>query len=41
VHGGVSLSAVDIVLRLGHQRASTLEPKSVPFFATVGVNVSF
>jgi hypothetical protein len=40
-HGGLSFSGVDVVLRLGHPRAWTLEPKSIPFFATVGANVSF
>jgi hypothetical protein len=39
VHGGLSFSALDVVLRLGHHRGSSLEPKPMPFFATVGVNV--
>lgn len=38
-HAGVSLRAFDIVLRLGHARASTFESKTVPFFALLGANV--
>lgn len=39
LHGGLSFSALDLVMRLGQQRGSALEPKAMPFFATVGVNV--
>ena len=41
IHGGISLSGIDVVLRLAHLRAWTLQPKNVPVLATIGVNAAF
>jgi len=38
--GGVSFSALDVVLRAGHPRTTALEAQTVPFYFTLGVNVA-
>lgn len=40
VHGGVSFRGVDLVLRVGRPFAIDLEGQTLPFYATVGVNVA-
>jgi hypothetical protein len=39
VHGGVSFSTFDVVVRAGHPRTTALETQTVPFYLTLGVNV--
>lgn len=40
LHGGVSFSSFDLVLRAGNARTTALEQQTVPFYVTVGVNVT-
>ena len=40
LHGGVSFSSFDLVLRAGNARTTALEQQSMPFYLTVGVNVA-
>jgi len=40
LHGGVSFSSFDLVLRAGHPRTTALEQQTVPFYLTAGVNVT-
>jgi hypothetical protein len=40
LHGGVSFSSFDVILRAGHPRTTALEPQTVPLYLTVGVNVA-
>ena len=37
---GVSIKSVDLMLRAGVPRSTTLEAQTIPFFALVGVNVT-
>jgi hypothetical protein len=39
LHGGVSFSSFDLVVRAGHPRTTALEQQTVPLYVTVGVNV--
>lgn len=39
LHGGVSFSTFDVVVRAGHPRTTALETQTVPFYLTLGVNV--
>jgi hypothetical protein len=39
LHGGVSFSSFDLVVRAGHPRTTSLEQQTVPLYLTVGVNV--
>ncbi|HZY03109.1 MAG TPA: hypothetical protein VFF02_06380 [Anaeromyxobacteraceae bacterium] len=40
LHGGVSFSSFDLVLRAGNARTTALEQQTMPFYLTVGVNVT-
>jgi hypothetical protein len=40
LQGGVSFSALDVVVRAGHPRTTALEMQTVPFYVTLGVNVA-
>jgi hypothetical protein len=40
LQGGLSFSSFDVVLRLGQPRTTELAPQTVPFYATLGVNVA-
>ena len=40
LHGGLSFSSFDLVLRLGQPRTQSLALQTVPFYATLGVNLS-
>jgi hypothetical protein len=40
LHGGVSFSSFDVVVRAGHPRTTALESQTVPLYVTVGVNVA-
>ncbi len=40
LHGGVSFSSFDLVLRAGNARTTALEQQTMPFYLTVGVNVA-
>ncbi len=39
LHGGVSFSSFDLVLRVGQPRSTALEMQTLPLYVTVGVNV--
>jgi hypothetical protein len=39
-HAGVSFSSFDVIVRAGHPRTTALEPQTVPFYLTLGVNVA-
>jgi hypothetical protein len=39
LHGGVSFSSFDVIVRAGHPRTTALEAQTLPFYLTVGVNV--
>lgn len=40
LQGGVSFSALDVVVRAGHPRTTALEAQTVPLYVTLGVNVA-
>ena len=40
LHGGVSFSSFDVILRAGHPRTTALESQTLPLYLTVGVNVA-
>jgi hypothetical protein len=40
LHGGVSFSSFDLVVRAGHPRTTALETQTLPLYVTVGVNVA-
>jgi hypothetical protein len=40
VQGGVSFSSFDVVVRAGHPRTTALQPQTVPFYLSLGVNVA-
>ena len=40
LHAGVSFSSFDVIVRAGHPRTTALDQQSVPFYMTVGVNVT-
>lgn len=40
LQGGVSFSSFDVVVRAGHPRTTALQPQTLPFYLTLGVNVA-
>jgi hypothetical protein len=40
MHGGISFSSFDVVLRLGQPRAINLAQQALPFYLTLGVNAA-
>lgn len=40
LHGGLSFSSFDLVLRVGQPRTTSLALQTVPFYATLGVNLA-
>ena len=40
LHGGMSFSSFDVIVRVGHPRTTALEQQTVPFYVTVGANVA-
>jgi hypothetical protein len=40
LHGGVSFSSLDVIVRAGHPRSTALAQQTVPFYLTVGLNVA-
>lgn len=40
LHGGVSFSSFDVIVRAGHPRTTALALQTVPFYLTVGLNVA-
>lgn len=40
LHAGLSFSSFDVILRVGHPRTTALDPQTMPFYVTLGVNVS-